>query len=270
MAQLRLFVFGPPRLERDGEAVELGLRRALALLVYLAVTRQPQSRDALATLLWPDSDQREARANLRRTLHRLGQVIGDDILATSAETVSIAPAAALWVDSQLFLQLAGAGVRLDEAVALYGDDFLAGFTLPDSPAFDEWQFFERERLRQSLALSLEQLTQRARDRGAWDVAADYARRWVALDPLHEPAQRSLLEAYAQSGQVAAAQRQYQELARALEVELGAEPEETTRALYEAIRTRRFPVAAGAHAPPGGGGAGAPASPVPAQPPPAPP
>ena len=55
---------------------------AALLLLYLAVTRQPQGRDALATLLWPDSDQREARANLRRTLHRLGQVVGDDVLAT--------------------------------------------------------------------------------------------------------------------------------------------------------------------------------------------
>ncbi|NJO83489.1 MAG: hypothetical protein HC828_12155 [Blastochloris sp.] len=71
MAQLRVYVFGPPRLERNNEWIDLGLRRAQALLVYRAVTRQPQSRDTLATLLWPDSDQREARANLRRTLHRL-------------------------------------------------------------------------------------------------------------------------------------------------------------------------------------------------------
>ncbi|HMQ34547.1 MAG TPA: BTAD domain-containing putative transcriptional regulator, partial [Chloroflexaceae bacterium] len=240
MTQLRLFVFGPPRLERDGHPVELGLRRALALLVYLAVSRQPQSRDTLATLLWPDSDQREARANLRRTLHRLGQAIGDDLLATSAETVGVAPGAPLWVDSQAFLDLAGSAEGQEAAARLYGDDFLAGFSLPDSPAFDEWQFFERERLRQLLAQTLEQLTMGARARGAWDAAADHARRWVALDVLHEPAQRALLEAYAQAGQAAAAIRQYQELARTLEAELGAEPEEATTALFEAIRTRRFP------------------------------
>lgn len=242
MAQLRLFVFGPPRIERDGEVVELGLRRALALLVYLAVTRQPQSRDALATLLWPENDQREARANLRRTLHRLAQAIGDDVLAVSAEVVRIAPDAELWVDSHQFLSLTESGNTLDQAAALYSDDFLAGFTLPDSPAFDDWQFFERERLRQLLSQSLELLVQREKARGAWDTAAEYARRWVALDPLHEPAQRALLEAYAQAGQGAAAVRQYQELARVLEAELGTAPEEATTALYEAIRARRFPPA----------------------------
>ena len=264
MAQLRLYVFGPPRLERDGEAVDLSLRRALALLVYLAVTRQPQGRDALATLLWPESDQREARANLRRTLHRLGQVVGDDVLATNAETISIAPGAALTLDSEQFVQLTNAGERLEDAVDLYGDDFLAGFTLPDSPAFDEWQFFERERLRQLLAQSLEWLTQQAHSRGVWNAAADYARRWVALDVLHEPAQRSLLEAYAQLGQVAAAQRQYQELARVLEMELGAEPEEATRALYEAIRTRRFPASPAAHGLPNAGTTRAQEGPVPVE------
>ena len=51
MAPLRLLVLGPPRLERDGRPVELGLRRALALLVYLAVTDCPQTRETFAGLL---------------------------------------------------------------------------------------------------------------------------------------------------------------------------------------------------------------------------
>lgn len=238
MTRLRLMVFGPPRLERAGRPIDLGLRKAVALCVYLALSRQPQSRDALATLLWPDRDQREARASLRRTLHRLTQAVGDDLLLASADTVAIDPAADLWVDAAAFEQLLESDPAA--AVELYHDDFLAGFTLADSAAFDEWQFFERERLRQLLARTLEQLTELAGARGDWDAATSYARRWVALDPLHEPAQRALLAAYAQGGQAAAAQRQYQELVRLLDVELGAEPEEATKELFEAIRARRFP------------------------------
>jgi len=30
---------------------------------------------------------------------------------------------------------------LEEAAALYQNDFLAGFSLTDAPAFDEWQSF---------------------------------------------------------------------------------------------------------------------------------
>ena len=57
MSGLSLFLLGPPRLELDGEPVQIGRRKALALLIYLAITRRPHSRDALATLFWPDYDQ---------------------------------------------------------------------------------------------------------------------------------------------------------------------------------------------------------------------
>src|SRR5207249_4147588 len=76
MARLTLRVLGPPRLEQDGHPVALNLRRAVALLVYLAATGHPQSRESLAALLWPDGDDREARARLRRTRHRLSEALG--------------------------------------------------------------------------------------------------------------------------------------------------------------------------------------------------
>jgi DNA-binding SARP family transcriptional activator len=137
MAHLKLMVLGQPRLERDGAPVELNLRKALALLVYLAVSGQPHSRDALATLLWPESDQREGRARLRRTLHRLNEAIGDHLLDSTAETIRLHLTADLWLDSAAFHQHVTAGLpaptdplaperlaHLDAAIELYADDFL--------------------------------------------------------------------------------------------------------------------------------------------------
>ncbi|MFL5807222.1 MAG: protein kinase domain-containing protein [Roseiflexaceae bacterium] len=253
MTHLKLFVLGQPRLERDGGPIELNLRKALALLVYLAVSGQGHSRDALATLLWPDSDQREGRARLRRTLHRLNEAIGGDILDSGPEAIGLHPTADLWLDCAAFRQHMTAGLavapqdvfaperlgHLKAAVELYTEDFLAGFTLPDSPAFDEWQFFVRESLRQLYGQVLEQLVQAYRGQQAWEQAIATARRWVALDGLHEPAHRMLMRLYAWAGQHAAALRQYQECARILDAELGAPPEDETAALYEAIRTRQL-------------------------------
>jgi DNA-binding SARP family transcriptional activator len=252
MALLKLLVFGSPRLEREGRPIELKLRKALALLVYLAVSGQGHSRDALATLLWPESDGREGRARLRRTLHRLGQALGDDVLNAGPDAIRLHPTADLWLDCAAFRQHVAAGLpaptdplaperlaHLEAAIELYADDFLAGFTLPDSPAFDEWQFFVRESLRQLYGQVLEQLIQAYRGQQAWDLAIPYARKWVALDGLHEPAHRALMRLYAWAGQHAAALRQYQECARVLDAELGAAPEDETTALYEAIRTRQF-------------------------------
>jgi DNA-binding SARP family transcriptional activator len=259
MAHLKLLVLGQPRLERDGRPLELNLRKALALLVYLAVSRQGHSRDALATLLWPESDGREGRARLRRTLHRLNQLVGQEVLDTSLDAIRVHPHANLWLDSAAFRQHMTAGLaaapekvfapqrlaQLDAAVELYKGDFLAGFTLPDSPAFDEWQFFQRESLRQLYGQVLEQLVQAYRGQQAWAQAIDYARKWVALDGLHEPAHRALMWLYAWAGQHAAALRQYQECVRILDAELGAAPEDETTALYEGIRTRQLAVPAAA-------------------------
>ena len=71
---------------------------------------QPHSRDALATLLWPESDGREGRARLRRTLHRLNEAIGDDILDSGPEAIRLHPTADLWLDCAAFRQHATAGL----------------------------------------------------------------------------------------------------------------------------------------------------------------
>ena len=71
-----------------------------------------------------------------------------------------------------------------------------------------------------------------------DQALYYARRWVAHDPLHEPAHRALMTLYAQAGQPVAALRQYENCVRLLDDELGVPPDAATTALAEAIRTRR--------------------------------
>lgn len=54
MSALKLTLFGLPRLEREGQPVEVSRRKALAMLTYLAATGQTHSRDTLATLFWPE------------------------------------------------------------------------------------------------------------------------------------------------------------------------------------------------------------------------
>ncbi|MFN2122160.1 MAG: SARP family transcriptional regulator, partial [Candidatus Promineifilaceae bacterium] len=76
MADLNLYLLGPPQVKLDGANIEVSPRKALALLIYLAVTAEPQARDTLATLLWPESNQRLARRALRNRLSELKQAIG--------------------------------------------------------------------------------------------------------------------------------------------------------------------------------------------------
>jgi DNA-binding SARP family transcriptional activator/pimeloyl-ACP methyl ester carboxylesterase len=236
---LKLFLFGTPLCQQDGHTIHLPRRKCLALLAYLALNPQAHSREALAALLYPDAPN--AHTYLRRTLSEIRQALGDDILLAENE---VQPAAdRLWVDVLEFEKL----VKIDQlsitnlqtAVSLYTADFMTGFTLPDAPEFDEWQFFQREGLRQSLAMALQQLIDWHVSQKMWAQGIEYGRHWLSLDPLHEPAHRRLMQLYAWDNQHVAAQRQFETCRHLLHEELGIDPEAETLVLYEVIKTRQL-------------------------------
>ena len=255
MPALNLFLLGPPRVERDGAPIAVDTRKAIALLAYLAVTRQPHTRDTLAGLLWPDYDQAHARATLRRTLSALHKALGDEWLDIGREMIGLNRRAGLQVDLDTFRSRVAECrthghpasavcpsclTPLAEAAALYRDDFLAGFSVRESPSFEDWQFFQSQSLRRELAGVLERLTQCQSALAEYEAAIAYARRWLALDRLHEPAYRALMRLYAWAGRRGAALRQYRECVQVLDQELGVAPLEETTRLYEAIKANQTP------------------------------
>lgn len=245
MSSLNIHLLGTPQIELDGSPVSIRRSKGLALLVYLAMRGEPQRRDTLATLLWPESNQQAARSSLRRELSHLNKALVGEWLVVEGETIGLHPATQ--VDVVQFQQHLTAFDRenpigleaLHQAVILYRDDFLSGFTLPDCPDFDEWQFFQTESLRQALATALEDLVLGLSLQGDYEGAIPPARRWLALDPLHEQVHQALMRLYAFSGRQSAALRQFDECQRILEEELGVEPEAETQALAAAIRAKRL-------------------------------
>lgn len=223
----------------DGQPLTTDRRKALALLAYLAVTGQAHTREKLAALFWPEQESAKAFAYLRRTLWEINQMLGEGWVEADRETVELT--SALELDVRQFEQKAVLGgepcahlPQLAEAAALYTDHFLAGFNLKDAPEFDEWVYLQAEVLRRKLAAVLETLTNCHLNNEA-EAAVPYAHHWLTLDTLNEAAHRALMQAYARSGQMAAAVRQYQECARVLKAELGVEPAAETQALYEEIK-----------------------------------
>lgn len=230
-------------------------RKAIALLAYLSVTGEQQSRDALAALLWPELDQTRARAALRRTLSSINAACDATWLHAERESVRLADDGSVECDVRAF-HAALAERRnhghpdavvcdrclpaLEKAVALYRDDFMSGFSLRDSVNFDDWQFFQAESIRREFAEALERLVNASAERGQWQNAITSARRWLALDPMHEPAHRQLMLLYAWAGERSAALRQYQVCADVLQRELEVEPLPETTDLYVAIREQREP------------------------------
>jgi DNA-binding SARP family transcriptional activator/predicted ATPase len=230
-------LLGSPRVEREGERVAFDTRKATALLAHLALSDRPRSRDALCALLWPDHDPDRARGALRRTLSTLRGAVGEEWIDTAGDSIALKRGPGFELDVARFRDLAADGAsleRLRDAVALFSGEFLEGFSLRDSPDFDDWQSAEGDTLRRELASALRRLVQLLAARSEYERAVPHARRWLEVDPLHEPAHRELIRLYAWSGDRAAALEQYRNCVRTLSQELGVAPLDETARLYEQV------------------------------------
>ena len=237
-AQLQVALLGKPQFKRKGQPLDLTSVKGQALLAYLAATRQPHSRSALAGLLWSDSPEEVARTNLRATLSQLRKVVGDIVLGTR-RTVELNPDSHIWLDIALLEHAASSGNDLATAANLYRGDFLDDFYVPEAELFEEWLLVERERLRQ-LALSvLGQLADIALEQGDYATGIRAARQLLSIEPWHEAGHRQLITLLAADGQVSTALAQFESCKRMLAEELGIEPSTETATLVEAIRSGKW-------------------------------
>ena len=234
---LRITLLGPPRVEREGKPRSFDTRKAMALLAHLALAGGPRPREVLCELLWPAHGPDRARGALRRTLSSLRTAIGEEWIDTAGDAVALRRGPGLELDVERFRELAADAASpesLAKGVALFAGGFLEGFSLRDSPDFDDWQIGEAHGLERELASALRRLVERLVACGDYEQAVPHARRWLELDPLQEPAHRVLIQLYAWSGDRAAALEQYRQCVRALTQELGVAPLEETAILYEQV------------------------------------
>ena len=253
MTHLSLSLFGSFQVTLAGQPVkEFKSNKVRALLAYLAVeSDRPHQRETLAGLLWPDWPNREALSNLRYALSNLRNVIGDrtaepPFLIISRESIQFNTASDYNIDVEDFVH----GLKLDKqyqtskkqleqgenALALYRGNFLEGFSLGDSIQFEEWTLLTRERLARQALSALHILTDAYEESGELEKAQSFAWRQLELEPWDESAHQCLMRILAFNGQRSAALAQYESCRRTLDEELGVEPSEVTKALYERIRT----------------------------------
>jgi DNA-binding SARP family transcriptional activator len=231
-----------------GPPLTLPTKKIQASLAYLALPPgREHSRDKLAAFLWGELSQERARNSLRQALFALRQAVEPVrpvCLRVEGATIALNPEA-VDVDAMSFEQLVSERTpgALDKAVQLYRGDLLEGLTLQEPP-FEEWLMGERERLRELALEALAGLLAAQRVAGSAEAAVQTGLRLIALDPLQEAVHRALMRLYAQLGRRGSALHQYQLCVGILQRELGVEPEEETKQLYQEILRRRPSLAAG--------------------------
>ncbi|BDI32001.1 hypothetical protein CCAX7_40520 [Capsulimonas corticalis] len=255
----RIELFGGLTASRGDRKIErFPTQKVGALLAMLAFyPRQRHTREELIDMLWPDADLTAARNRLSQALvwlrpqlepegvERGSVLIADRVnisLTPSTFTTDTADFEALVKDGQ---RENGAEARIDilsRAVGLYQGPLLSGY-------YQDWILDERQRLLDAFLLTLRSLVSLHERAGDSELALTYARKALAADPLQEEAHADVIRLLAESGQSAAALRQFQELKRVLDKELAEEPSPATLALVDRIKQNAStPVAAPIAAP----------------------
>ncbi len=239
---LYIHLLGTPEIQVNGAQLQLGDQKAQALLFYLAATGQPQTRDHLASLLWSGSSESNARHSLRSSLYHLRHTLLAcglaGILVVNHQSVALR----LLQQSDIarFRRLIAADTEktLAEAVALYQGTLLEGFTLNDTPVFEDWVRSEAIALSEMYLSALDRLANQATARQAWSDAIRYVQRIIQLDPFDEAEQQRLIRLYLRSGAIGRALRQFRQFARDLERELGITPSRETQDLVHQALVQR--------------------------------
>jgi DNA-binding SARP family transcriptional activator/tetratricopeptide (TPR) repeat protein len=257
MGLLRLAVFGPPEVFHDERRLSFALRKAEALLLYLAVEGGMHSRSHLAALLWPDSEPSTARNALRNALALLRSLLADapaaghSHLLLEPELLGLDPQAPLerdldvvqraWKAAQKLAaapseeQRAALVASAQHALSLVRGPFLDGFWLREETGFDEWHEQQQQQWQVRVRFLLERLSAWQEEGFELEAAKVTLARWLGLDPLSEEASRCLMRVHLAQGDLTAALQVYAILRARLAQELHVKPSAETVALAERIR-----------------------------------
>src|SRR6266700_930504 len=257
MSLLRLAVLGAPEVFHDGSRLTFSLRKAQALLLYLAVEGGMHSRSKLAAFLWPDSEPHAARTGLRTALTLLRSLLADSDASLSQhshllnehELLGLNPQAPLELDLNVVQrayetlrlpavqtehQRAALLTQFQYALHLVRGPFLDGFWLREETGFDEWVQQQQHQWQVRLLQLFDRLSSWQEESFELEQARATLTRWLALDPLSEEASRRLMRVHLARSDAVAALQVYATLRARLVEELQAKPSAETVALAEHV------------------------------------
>jgi DNA-binding SARP family transcriptional activator len=258
MSQLQLSLLGVPEVKHGEHTLTFPTRKALALLIYLAVEGGIHLRKTLSETFWPELDSEHGRAALRATLlelrkhlERSHETCERAHLLVERDTLGFDLGSPLILDLRLVESASkqvGCGVeqmagqaqgaflaQLEQATRQARGPFLAGFTLRDSQFFDDWAREQREHWHVRLHRLFDALSMLYERAGDGERAIETVTRWLSFDPLNEEAYRRLMRLRFSKGDRVGALRAYANGRAVLAEQLQIEPEPETIALAKRIR-----------------------------------
>jgi pimeloyl-ACP methyl ester carboxylesterase len=238
---IALQLFGVPAAFVDGRETRLSLKRAVALLAYLAVNEAHVPRQHLAGMLWPEADEALARTRLRRLAYAIEDALGDKVLSSDNDCLAIVAHRGVEIDALEFAHFARraiAATPFDESTLAEAHQWVVRARRPlmqgiafGSEVFDDWlkaASIEHEHL---LARLLERMSDALGSRSEFATAMELAEVLVSLDVYREPSYVLLMQLHALQGHSAGVEATFTRCAEVLRAEFGIRPGPQTERVY---------------------------------------
>lgn len=219
-------LFGSPQVFLDGQPVIFSFGKINALLFYMFVNKTV-SRDEVAGLLWPEMDEKNAKKNLRNTIYQANKILGDDfIYSPNRKVLVLNQELKITSDVEKFKE------QPDKFLNLYRNQFLKGFFLKDSEDFELWtikmrNYFEKTFINECYRKVKDDIAQ-----GEYKDVEKHIQQLIDIDEFDERNYRLLMDYYQKINRHDKVIEVYYEVADILHLELGIDPGQETRQLFE--------------------------------------
>jgi ATP/maltotriose-dependent transcriptional regulator MalT/DNA-binding SARP family transcriptional activator len=240
--KLTIRALGKASVELDGETVATSdwQTQGARDLFFLILSRPlGLTKEAVGSILWPESPPARSRLNFKKTLYRLRRALfkGAVIFVEDDGIYQFNWAMDYNYDVETFreeLVLAREASSSSNMVSAYrvAIDLYQGPYLP--VVAGTWVHAEREALRQDYQEAILKVARLYSESQQYELALHYCRRALAGDPCLEEAHRLAMHAHAAMGNRAAIVRQFKLCRRDLREELDISPSPQTEQLYEAL------------------------------------
>ena len=238
MSHLKLTLFSGFHLtDCDGNTLSGNSRKSKALLAWLALNPDHEHpREKLAAILWPDSDETQARHSLRQALADLRKILpaNSTLLHTTKDWILL-DSKQIEVDALRFNQdlKENSKQSIDHAIRLYKGELLEGCN-PRSDTFEDWLFDYRSNYSERAATIIDKRLSHLLADNNYEQASSLALQLLSIDPLRESAYRALMLSHFELNNHTIALKWYQRCKKILQKELDVSPAPETEALYKQI------------------------------------
>jgi DNA-binding SARP family transcriptional activator len=228
--------------------------QAYLVFCYLLLNRQhKQNRERLASVFWGNYSTNVSRKYLRNALWKLRSVfqsVGaelEDYLTVNDDSISFQRTSLYQLDVETFETLLAStrnlqgeelnqeqAQQLNQAISLYDGELLEGVD-------EEWCLYERERLNLLHLNTLLKLMVYHRSHHTYTLGLEYGERILAFDNTRENVHREMMLLYWLLGEPQMALVQYHHCEQILKDQVGVEPAEETRTIYQQMLHHRYTV-----------------------------